>query len=414
MVMRGLGISTFILAGIATAIADWNEFRGPTGQGIADAKHLPIQWSESNGLLWKVPVDGVAWSSPVVAGDRVYLTSAVADGDDTQSLRLVCLNLDSGLTSWSEELFRQSGSVQVHKKNSHASPTPIVEGNRIYTHFGPHGTACVSLDGKIIWKQKLEYRPVHGNGGSPALAGRILVICCDGGDEQFVVGLNTGNGDILWRTERETDPQKGFSFCTPLIIEIEGRQQAICPGSDAVFAYDPQNGDEIWRVDYPDGYSVTPRPVYGNGLVYVCTGFNRPLLLAIDPRGDGNVTDTHVRWSVDRKIPKSPSPILIGEEIYTVSDDGFASCIDALNGEVLWQERLGGNFSASPLAANGAIYFQDELGTTIVVKASREFKEIARSSLGDGERTYASFAIAGESILLRSEHHLYRIGSSGN
>lgn len=416
MVKCSVFVASLMLSTIlaASGFTDWNEFRGPSGQGHADVSTLSIHWSETENILWKTAVDGLAWSSPVVSGERIYLTSAVSQNEDRQSLQLVCLDLTTGELQWSKQLFEQAGEVQIHTKNSHASPTPVIDGDRIYAHFGPHGTACVSLEGDLIWKQRLEYEPVHGNGGSPALAGNVLVICCDGGDQQYVVGLNKQDGEIIWRTERETDPKKGFSFCTPLVIEVHGKSQAVCPGSDAVFAYDPQNGDEIWRVDYPDGYSVTPRPVYGNGLVYVCTGFNRPSLLAIDPTGAGNLTETHVRWNLDRKMPKSPSPILAGGEIYTVSDDGFASCIDALTGEVHWQERLAGNFSASPLSANGLIYFQDELGTTIVVKAAKDFEEIARNSLEDGQRTFASFAVAGNSILLRSESHLYRIGTSGN
>ena len=389
--------------------ADWKEFRGPTGQGESQASNLPIKWSETTNVVWKTEVPGLAWSSPVVVGGRTYLTTAVETADQTYSLRLVCLNLESGKVNWSKELFTQEGKVQFHKKNSHASPTPIIDGNQIYVHFGPHGTAAVSLEGEILWKQKLEYRPVHGNGGSPALAEGVLVICCDGGDKQFVVGLDKSNGEIAWRSERDTDPKKGFSFSTPLIINVNGQQQAVCPGSDAVFAYNPANGETIWRVDYPNGYSVTPRPVYGQGLVYVCSGFNTPVLYAIDPTGEGNVTESHVKWKIERRMPHSPSPILVGEELYVVSDKGIGTCIDAKTGEIHWQERLEGNYSASPLAANGLVYFQDENGTTVVVEAGKEFKEVARNRLGENDRTFASYAVEGNSLLLRSESSLYRI-----
>lgn len=401
-------LSMILFAALQT-LADWKEFRGPTGQGHSQASDLPVKWSETENIVWKTEVPGLAWSSPVIVGGRTYLTTAVETAEQTYSLRLVCLNLESGKENWSKEIFTQEGKVQFHKKNSHASPTPIIDGSQIYVHFGPHGTAAVSLEGEILWKQKLEYRPVHGNGGSPALAEGVLVICCDGGDKQFVVGLDKSNGEIAWRTERDTDPKKGFSFSTPLIINVNGQQQAVCPGSDAVFAYDPANGEMIWRVDYPAGYSVTPRPVYGQGLVYVCSGFNTPVLYAIDPTGEGNVTESHVKWKIERRMPHSPSPLLVGEELYVVSDKGIGTCIDAKTGEIHWQERLEGNYSASPLAANGLVYFQDENGTTIVVEAGKEFKEVARNTLGENDRTFASYAVEGNSLLLRSESHLYRI-----
>ena len=412
MKMLTMGICVALAIVCQTLQADWKEFRGPNGQGHAQTTGLPVNWSDTENVLWKTQLDGLAWSSPVIVNGNVYLTNAVESGDETHSLRLACLNVGSGKLLWEKELFVQEGKVQFHKKNSHASPTPIIEDERIYLHFGPHGTACVSLSGEVIWKQKLEYKPVHGNGGSPALAGDVLVICCDGGDQQFVVGLNKANGEIAWRTERDTEPKKGFSFSTPLVIEINGQQQAVCPGSDAVFAYNPQDGSEIWRVDYPGGYSVTPRPIYGQGLVFVCTGFNKPILMAIDPTGTGNVTESHLKWQIDRQMPHSPSPLLVGEELYVVSDKGIASCIDAKTGEIYWQERIEGNYSASPMYAEGHVYFQDENGTTVVVKASREFSEVARNSIGQEERTFASYAIEGNSLLLRSENHLYRIGSA--
>ncbi len=394
------------------ANADWKEFRGPTGQGHTQATGLPVNWSETENILWKSEVDGIAWSSPVIVGNKVYLTTAVKGEEENYSLGLLCLNVHDGSPLWDKEVFEQADKVKMHKKNSHASPTPVIEGDRIYLHFGPHGTACVSLEGEVVWKQKFDYKPVHGNGGSPALAGDVLVICCDGGDQQFVVGLDKANGEILWKTDRDTDPKKGFSFSTPLMIEVNSKTQAVCPGSDAVFAYDPQTGDEIWRVDYPGGYSVIPRPIYGQGLVFICTGYNKPTLLAIDPTGSGNVTETHLKWKIERQMPHSPSPILVGEELYVVSDKGIGSCIDAKSGEIHWQERLEGNYSASPLSAEGRVYFQDENGTTIVVKASKEFEELARNTLNEDERTFASYAVEGKSLLLRSENHLYRIGTS--
>ena len=404
-----------LLAGAVVCVAapptaaDWTEFRGGDGSGHAAAKGLPVRWSESDNIAWKTPLDGLAWSSPVVAAGRIYLTTAVEQETD-HSLRLLCLDAASGKVAWDKELFRTAGPLRIHPKNSHASPTPIIRDGRIYVHFGPHGTAATTLDGEVVWQRKLEYAPQHGNGGSPAVAGDVLVICCDGSDVQYVVGLDRKTGEIRWKRDRDTEPKKGFSFSTPLVLELDGRKQVICPGSDAVFAYEPASGDEIWRVDYPGGYSVIPRPVFGAGLVFLSSGYDRPVLYAIDPTGRGNVTTTHVRWKLDRGAPNTPSAVVVGDEVYCVSDNGVASCLDARTGTEHWRERLGGNYSASPLVADGLIYFQNESGEAIVVKAGKTFEEVARNQIGEKDRTYASYAVDGRSFLIRSEKAIYRVG----
>jgi outer membrane protein assembly factor BamB len=397
------------LLAMPAAQADWPEFRGPAAMGHAADKGLPIRWSETENVVWKTPIPGLGWSSPVVHSGRVYLTTATGADGDSRSLRLVCLDAATGAVAWEEELFRQTAPVEMHAKNSHASPTPLVAGDRLIVHFGPHGTACTTLAGEIVWKRTLAYKPQHGNGGSPARAGDVIVICCDGSDEQYVVGLDLATGDVRWKTDRETEPTKGFSFATPLVTTVDGTTQAICPGSDAVFAYDPTTGREIWRVDYPGGYSVIPRPVHAAGLVFVGSGYDKPVLYAIDPSGRGNVTATHVRWKLDRGAPHTPSVIVVGDELYCVSDNGVATCVDARTGGERWRQRLGGNYSASPLHADGIIYFQNETGEAVVVKAGPVFEEVARNQLGSGERTFASYAVDDGGLLVRSESALYRI-----
>jgi len=400
-------------AAVTAAVAgDWPQFRGPDGGGHADVAGLPLRWSDTENVAWKTPLEGLAWSSPIVVGDGIYLTTAVPEAADV-SLRLVRLDARTGAVDWSKPLFRQVGPAQIHKKNSHASPTPVAADGRIYAHFGPHGTACTTLDGETVWRTTLDYAPTHGNGGSPALAGDVLVICCDGSDRQFVVGLDRRTGAEAWRTPRATKPKKGFSFATPLVIEVDGGRQAICPGSDAVFAYDPATGRELWRADYPDGYSVTPRPASGAGLVFVSSGYDKPVLHAIDPTGRGDVTATHVRWRMDRGAPLTPSPLVVGDELYCVSDNGIATCVDARTGREHWRERLGGNYSASPLHADGRIYFQDENGTAVVVAAGTTFAEVGRNRLGDQDRTFASYAVVDRALLIRTESAVYRIGAGG-
>lgn len=403
-------IATLALVAAARPLAaDWPQFRGPEGDGSSAAEGLPVRWSDTEGVVWKTPIPGLGWSSPVVGGESVYLTTAVPEGEG-HSLRLVCVDARTGAVRWNNEVFRQATSVEMHEKNSHASPTPIVTADAVYVHFGPHGTARTTRDGEVVWRTNLPYKPVHGTGGSPALAGDLLVICCDGGDEQFVVGLDIATGAVRWKTPRGTKPGRGFSFSTPLVCTVGDRTMAVCPGSGAVCAYDPRTGAELWRVDYPGGYSVIPRPVLAGGLVFVGSGYDKAVLLAIDPTGNGDVTDTHVRWRMDRAAPHTPSPLVVGAELYCVSDNGIATCVDARTGAEHWRERLGGNFSASPFAAGGKVYFQEESGETIVVEAGRTFTEVARSRLAEGERTFASYAVAGPALLIRTESHLYRVG----
>lgn len=416
MTFRTHILCTLVLATATAPLpgADWNQFRGPDGQGHAQADNLPVTWSETENVGWKVDLPGKGWSSPVVSGSRILLTTATPNADESAySLQLLCLAADDGAKVWQRTVFElpNDDQVQMHDKNSHASPTPIIDGDSIYVHFGPYGTACLSQDGQIRWTQTdLNYKPVHGTGGSPAVAGNHLIICCDGSDQRFVVALNKQTGREVWRRQREFDPSRGFSFSTPLIITVEGRQQAVCPGSGGVFAYDPRSGEQLWRVNYGEGYSVVPRPVYGHGLVYVCSGFGDGQLFAIDPTGQGDLTDSHVRWQVKKGVPKSPSILLVGTEIYMVDDRGIASCLDALTGDLHWQQRLKGGFSASPVFADGRIYFQNETGRTTVIAPGTEYRELGTSQLGDGkERTFASFAFIDSAILLRSEHHLYRL-----
>jgi outer membrane protein assembly factor BamB len=413
--LRPFAVVALIVSRAEFTCADWPEFRGPTGQGHAQAEGLPASWSETENVTWKVPVAGLAWSSPAIVAGRIYLTTALPGGDGPQqSLRVLCLDSASGAPVWNRELFEQRGEVEIHKKNSHASPTPIVEDDRLYVHFGPNGTACLTCDGDVVWTtQELTYGPRHGTGASPALAGDLLIIPCDGWDVQYVVGLEKATGHIRWKTPRETRPTKGFSFATPLVIETQGSRQVVCPCSDAVFAYDPATGREVWRVRYGDGYSVIPRPLFAHGLVYVCTGYNTPELLAIDPTGQGDVTDSHVQWRTNSAAPHSASPLVVGDELYMVADRGVAVCLDARTGRQHWQQRVGSAFSASPVFADGKIYFQDEHGQATVIRPGTRYDELARNTFADGLRTYASYAVAEGALFVRSETHLYRIEATG-
>ena len=385
---------------------DWPQFRGPAGQGHSTVRQLPLKWSEgADNVAWKVEVDGLGWSSPVIGGRQLWLTTA---RDEGRSLRALCYEVGSGRLLHDVELFRREEAGQIHPKNSHASPTPIVDGDRVYVHFGAYGTAGLSTAGEVLWRQKLDYSQVHGPGGSPTLHQGLLIINCDGGDTQFVVALEADSGKIRWRTDRpENTYAKKFAFCTSLVIDVDGTSQAISPGAGGVSSYDPKSGREIWRVDYAEGYSVVPRPVHGLGMVYLSSSFDKPRLLAIRTGGTGNVTKSHVAWTLERGAPHSPSPLLVGDELYLVSDRGIASCVNARTGDIHWQERLGGNFSASPLFAAGRIYFLDEAGKTTVVAPAKEFRELAVNSIAG--RTLASPVPVEGALFLRTDSHLYRV-----
>lgn len=389
---------------------NWPEFRGPTGQGISTARHLPVEWSETNNVAWKQAIPGKGWSSPVLFERRLYLTSAVSSPDNSSlSLSAVCLDADSGRILWNTDVFSGSTGkdVQMHNKNSRASATPLIEGHHLYVHFGPEGTACLDLSGKVLWRNSsLKYSPVHGNGGSPIVVEDALIFSCDGASAPFVVALNKTNGEVLWKVKRDTDATKTFSFSTPLLITVNGQKQVLSPGSNVLCSFDPKTGREIWRVRY-DGYSVVPRPVFGQGLIFFSIGFDNPVVMAVRPDGRGDVTDRHVAWTVRRGAPNTPSLLLVGGELYMLSDAGIASCLDAKTGQVHWQERIGGNCSASPIYGDGRIYFQNEEGLGVVIKAGREFEKLASNPLH--ERTLASYAVGEGSLFIRTERQLYRI-----
>jgi outer membrane protein assembly factor BamB len=406
-----LALLGVVLTGANASCDDWPEFRGPTGQGIAKADALPTEWSPKKNVAWKRAIPGSGWSSPIIAAGKVYLTSAVAipAGKDL-SLRALCLDAKTGAIDWNKEVLRQDSNKapRIHGKNSHASPTPIVSGNRLYVHFGHQGTACVDLTGKLQWTYRDPYPPVHGNGGSPVLVDDKLVFSTDGRSERYIVALNTKDGKRAWRTKRSGTADRNFSFSTPLVITVDGKKQIISPSSNMVAAYDPKTGDEIWHLRY-EGYSVIPRPVYGQGLVFISTGYDSPVALAIRPDGKGDVTDTHLAWSLKEGAPNTPSMLLLGAELYMVSDRGIASCVEAKTGKVHWTRRLAGNgYSASPIAAGGNIYFLSENGIGTVVKAGKTFAQVARNDLG--ERTLASYAVSDGALFIRTAANLYRIG----
>jgi outer membrane protein assembly factor BamB len=403
-----LSVCLVACAGPSASAQDWPQFRGPDGQGHSTERALPVEWSESKNVAWKVAVPGRGWSSPVVVAGKVWLTTAIDAGRDT-SLRLLSFDAATGRQTLDVEVFRLKHAALLNAKNSHASPTPVVEGDRIYVHFGAQGTAALSTTGEVIWKARHLYESQHGNGGSPALYGDLLIFSGDGFDQAFVVALEKRTGKTRWRTPRPQPWSQAYS--TPLVIRVGDRDLIVSVGAFYAVAYDPQNGTEIWRVGYPDGFSNVPRPVYGNGLVYITTGFQQPAIMAIRPDGRGDVTRTHVAWTQTRGAPLTPSPLLVGNDLYVVTDAGIASNIDARTGAIHWQHRLGAGVSASPVFADGRIYILDEQGGTTVIAPGETFQQVAKNEI-DGS-TLASMAVASQSLFIRTATHLYRIVSMG-
>jgi len=388
---------------------DWPQFRGPDGQGHAVTESAPLAWSETENVRWKTPVPGTGWSSPVVAGGRVWLTTAVREREGTRtgpmSLRAIAFDLESGQELVNVELFRGPSPEIYNIKNSEASPTPVVSGDRVFVHFGWLGTAALSTSGDVLWKTRLDYESQHGNGGSPIVYRDLLIISADGHDDAFVIALDTATGKTRWRTRRRFPFDQAYS--TPLAITTPSGDQIVSAGAHRAAAYEPERGREVWHVNYRGGFSNVPRPVFGHGLVFITTGFDDPSLLAVKVDGEGDVTRSHVVWTIRRGVPHTPSPILVGDLLFFVSDIGIATCVDARTGEPKWQQRLHGNYSASPILAAGRLYFQSEEGTTTVVAPTEEFTVLARNQLGGS--TLASFAVAGRAFIVRSDTHLYRL-----
>ncbi|PYR27315.1 MAG: hypothetical protein DMF92_16555, partial [Acidobacteria bacterium] len=324
--------------------------------------------------------------------------------------RTLAFDVETGRQVVNTEVFRIRHAGIINPKNSRASPTPIVEGDRVYVHFGADGTAALTTAGDIVWRAQFSYDSMHGNGGSPVLYDDLLIVSCDGADTAFVVALDKQTGKVRWKTSRRQPWDQAYS--TPLVIRVGERDELVSVGAYRAASYDPRSGKEIWRVGYPEGFSNVPRPVYGHGLVYIATGFNEPSLMAVRVDGTGDVTRTHVAWTLRRGAPLTPSPLLVGDELYVVNDTGIASCLDAKSGRTHWQERLGGNYSASPIFADQRIYFLSEEGVATVIAPGTQFRRLGTNEL-DGA-TLASMAVSGASIFIRTGTDLYRISTKAN
>lgn len=384
----------------APAVADdWTQFRGPDGQGHSAGPQAPVQWSESQNIAWRAEIAGLGWSSPVVSRGMVWITTAI---EDEGSLRAIALDARNGELLRDVEVFHKPDLGRINAKNSHASPTPVIDGDQVYVHFGAQGTACLNRSGEVVWRTQLNYDQHHGPGGSPIVWRDLLILNCDGLDTQAVVALDKRTGREVWRSPR----QGKNAYSTPLAVRWEAGEQIISSGGDGVFAYDPRTGAELWRCRY-EGHSVIPRPVFADGLVHICSGYWNPTLYSIRIDGAGDVTDTHVASTFRRGVPFTPSPLLFDDMLLLVSDRGIATCIQAKTGREVWRHRLMGEYSASPIQVAGRIYLLNEEGTTTVLAAGPKYQELAVSDL-EG-RSLASPAVAEGAIYLRTDQAVYCI-----
>jgi len=411
-----ISIFVILFAYSPLAFANWPDWRGPTGDGRSDATDLPLKWSETENIAWKTPVHDLGYSTPVVWDDQVWLTTATKKGE---VLYAVCVDLNTGKILHDVEVFKPAKPQRIHRNNSYATPSPVIEEGFVYVHFGTHGTACLNTKtGKVVWdRDDLNCEHMQGPVSSPFLYEDLLIVPLEGTDVQFVVALNKRTGRQVWRYDRPRDLYEGIeplyllkSYHTPVVVEVNGRPQLINNGAMLVTGHEPRTGKEIWRVRYRDDNPIS-RIVSGKGLLFINAGGNPggSHLLAVRQGGVGDVTDTHVVWTMTkpRDVPHESSPVLVGDLLYLMSDKGMLTCKEATTGKTLWTERLDGDFGASLLYADGRIYMTNKDGKTTIIKPGREFRVLAVNKL-DGS-IGSSPAVAGKSLLLRTKTHLYRI-----
>jgi len=389
------------------AAENWPQFRGPTGDGQTGAKKLPLHWSESQNVKWKTKIHDKGWSSPVVWGEQIWLTTATVDG---KRMFAVCIDRETGDIVHDILVFENAAPEDTKRFNSYASPTPVIEEGRVYVHFGSYGSACLDTNlGETIWTRRdLECNHWRGPGSSPIIDGDLLFVAFDGHDKQYVVALNKHDGKTVWQKDRSIDYdtdngdlKKAFSTCT--VVDYRGRRQLIAPAAVGTVSYDVANGNELWQVRH-GGMNAAARPLFRDGLVYIAPGSTKKLH-AVRVDGSGDVSKTHLEWTVAKSGPKRPSPLLVNDMLFMISDEGVATCLKAQTGEVVWQERVGGNFRASPIHGAGRIYFCSMEGKTTVIAASTEYQVLAENQLGDGWQ--ASPAEVEGALFLRSSNMLY-------
>ena len=409
---RRVLLTMSLVTGTMSAGENWPQFRGPHANGHTTATGLPVSFSETQNVIWKTPVAGKAWSSPVVWDRQIWMSTATKEGNE---LGAICIDAETGEVLHEVVVFRIDKPQFCHPMNSYGTPTPFIEQGRVYLHFGSHGTACLdTATAAIVWsRQDFACDHFRGAASSPIVVNGLLVLTFDGVDVQYLAALDKTTGRTVWKRDRNIDygnVDKDYkkAYSTPAVISVQGQAQLISPSAGATIAYVPKTGEEIWRVR-SGGMNAAALPLSGDGLVYATSAAGGFQLFAVRPDGHGDVTNTHVAWKFAKTAPTRSSQILTGGRLFMISDNGFLTCVDAKTGQSIWQKRAGGPFSASPLFAEGHIYFFGEDGDVLVVEAADEYRLLATNHLDDG--FMASPAVYGNSLILRSRKNLYRIGT---
>jgi outer membrane protein assembly factor BamB len=406
-----LVLTALTRSGLA-AEESWWQFRGPSGDGHTTAKDLPLEWDESRHVAWKTAIHDRGWSSPVIRGDQVWITTATEDG---HRLFALCVDKDTGDIVHDLHVFDVEDPMRITDENTYATPTPVIEEGRVFVHFGTYGTACLdTATGQQLWTRRdltCDHESGAGPASSPTLIDGNVVVHVDGRDVQYVIALDRDTGETIWKTPRSIDftdipLHHRKAFCMPVVIPRGDSLQIVSPGGRALYSYD-LSGRELWRIQHR-GWSIAPRPAYGINLVFAIIDRDRPELWAIRPDGSGDVTDTHVVWKEFKSMPQRSSPLLVGDLLYLVNRNGIATCLEAGTGKLVWKERLPGKYSASPISAPNRIYLFSEDAITTVIRPGREPDITATNALAP-QPLLATPAIDGNAFIIRTEHHLYRI-----
>ena len=413
--MKGFILISITVASclVIEANEQWSQFRGHFGNGIIKSTSAPINWSENRNIDWKTPIHDRGWSSPVIWNDQIWMTTATKEGN---KMYAICVNKLSGKVEHDIHVFDVKSPQAITNENTYASPTPVVEEGRVYVHFGTYGTACISTkDGQILWKRRdlnCDHEIGAGPASSPFIYNNFLIFNVDGRDVQYVIALNKETGQTAWKTNRSVDfsdvqINQRKAYGTPFIIPRGNSNQMVSIGAKGVYSYDPENGKELWKAEHR-GWSIAPRPVYGEGLVFTMIDRDRPEMWAINPNGSGDITETHIEWKETKRMPPRASPIFIKGLLFVVDRNGYISCIEAKTGKSIWQKRMKGRFSASPILANNLIYFFNEDTVCTIIKPTRELVIVAENKLSS-DKLMATPAFDENSIYIRTENNLYRI-----
>jgi len=395
----------------------WTHFRGNDLNGISGEKEVPVTWNDSTHIAWKTSIEGRGWSSPVVYGDQVWFTSTTMGSNE---LMAICLSFNTGELIYKRILFSPDSLYRKHAVNTYATPTPAIEDGYVYINFGRYGTTCLDTKtGKGIWERTdLKCTDIQGPGSSLLIYKDKLILHMEGVDIQYIVALDKQTGETRWITERpkELYDQLAYigkkAYITPIIVNVDGKDLMISNGSAACIAYDPETGREVWRVVQGEDSTIA-MPTEADGIVYYYTGESNDSgnryaeLIALDPRGHGDIENTNVLWRLNTPILQLLTPVVVDGLLYTVDTRGMMYCLDSSSGETIWSKKMKGKYHSSPIYAAGNVYFSSEIGTTYVIRAGRGMDFVSENSL-EGE-IWATPAVTGGAIIMRTSEFLYKI-----